>query len=94
MTQQQEIRVLDEDFPEEVAFWEANQEELNRQYPAKYLVIRGSEVCSFLDTLEEVVAAEDTEFVLNPALIRMTDGVLGPDMPFIPFNYIPEDPIA
>ena len=36
-----EIKVLDEDFPVEVAFWEAHKEELNRLYPSKFLIIRG-----------------------------------------------------
>ena len=66
-------KVRDEDFPVEVAFWETNKEELSKQYPGKYLIIRGEEVQEVLDTIEEVRLADQQELMDNPALVRHVD---------------------
>ena len=75
MDKTKKVRILDEDFPIEVAFWEANKEELTRRYPGKYLIIRGEEIQGVLDTLHDVIIAEDQELADNPALVRyVSDG--------------------
>ena len=48
-------------------------------------------MCGTLDTLEEVIEAEGKEFQSNPCLIRITDGILVPDTPYVPYNYISGD---
>ena len=73
MDKAKKIRVRDEDFPVEVAFWEANKEALTQQYPGKYLIIRGEEVREVLDTIEEVRLADQQELMDNPALVRHVD---------------------
>lgn len=75
MDKTRKVRVLDEDFPIEVAFWEANKEELRKQYLGKYLIIRGEEIQGVLDTIEEVRLADQKELMDNPALVRyVSDG--------------------
>jgi hypothetical protein len=65
-----EMPLFDEDFPTEVAFWEANKEELTRQYPGKYLIIRGEEVCGVLNDSAELLIAEQEELIQTPGLVR------------------------
>ena len=65
-----EMPTFDEEFPVEVAFWEANKETLTRSYPGKYLIIRGEEVCRVLNSSDEFLEAEQGELVDNPALVR------------------------
>ena len=65
-----EIPMFDEDFPTEVAFWEANKEELTSQHLGKYLIIRGEEVCRVLNDSAELLIAEQEELVKNPGLVR------------------------
>ena len=64
------IPILDEDVPIEVAFWEANKEDLSRRYPGKYLVIRGEEVSAVLNNSVELRIAEEQDLADNPALVR------------------------
>ena len=64
------IPMFDEDFPTEVAYWEANKEELTRQYPGKYLIIRGEAVCVVLNDSAELLTAEHEELEKNPGLVR------------------------
>ena len=87
MDKTKKVRVLDEDFPIEVAFWEANKEDLTRRYPGKYLIIRGEEVQGVLDTIEEVRLADQKELMDNPALVRLTDNS-EPVTVFSPFSYV------
>ena len=68
-------KIRDEDFPTEVAFWEANKEELRKQYLGKYLIIRGEEIQGVLDSLNDLAIAEQQELADNPALVRyVSDG--------------------
>ena len=68
-------KIHDEDFPTEVAFWEANKEELRKQYLGKYLIIRGEEIQGVLDSLNDLAIAEKQELADNPALVRyVSDG--------------------
>ncbi len=68
-------KIRDEDFPTEVAFWEANKEELRKQYLGKYLIIRGEEIQGVLDTIGDLMIAEEQELAENPALVRyVNDG--------------------
>ena len=94
MEQRNNLRVLDEDFPVEVAFWEANRAELTRQYPGQYLIIRGSAVCGTLNTLQELFIAEEKDFPDNPCLVRLTDGPEGPRVATVPFVWVTDDASA
>ncbi len=77
-------KVRDEDFPTEVAFWEANKEELRKQYLGKYLIIRGEEIQGVLTTLDDLATAEEQELADNPALVRyVSDG----KTEFSPFSW-------
>ena len=64
------IPVLDEDFPTEVAFWEAHKEDLSKGMAGKYLLIRGEKVDKVLHSANELRAAEEHELVDKPALVR------------------------
>ena len=61
-----EIRVLDEDFPVEVAFWDANSEMLAQQYPDKYLIVCGEEVAKVFDTVDELMDEAKEYLVPHP----------------------------
>ena len=77
-------KVRDEDFPVEVAFWEANKEELRKQYLGKLLIIRGEEIQGVLDTIADLMIAEEQELADNPALVRyVSDG----KTEFSPFSW-------
>ena len=84
MAETNKTRILDEDFPVEVAFWEANKEELRKQYLGKYLIIRGEEVQQVLDTIEEVRLADQQELMDNPALVRYVNNG---ETEFSPFSW-------
>ena len=57
------------------AFWQANKDELVRKYPAKRLIIRGSNVTAAVATIYEQAEKEADEPDPN-YIVRMTDGVL------------------
>ena len=77
------VPVLDEDFPEEVAFWEANKEELSKGNQGRYLVIRGTKVCKILHSSDELRLAEEEDLAKNPALVRY---IFEPDPVLSPFS--------
>ena len=83
MAELYESTMLDKDSPTEVAFWEAHREELSRQYPGKYLIIRGEEVCRVLNDSAEFRVAEQGELAERPALVRF---VFDQEPAFSPFS--------
>ncbi len=77
-------KVRDEDFPTEVAFWEANKAELRKQYLGKHLIIRGEEIQGVLNTLDDLATTEEQELADSPALVRyVSDG----KTEFSPFSW-------
>ena len=66
------IRVLDEDSPMEVAFWEANSEMLAEQYPDKYLIVCGEEVAKVFDTVDELMNEAKEYLAANPGILCFT----------------------
>ena len=77
------VRVLDEEFPIELAYWQANREDLVRKHPDVYLVIRGESVDRVLENREELLAAEEEELAHNPALVKFTQ-VAEPEIVYSP----------
>ena len=64
--------VLSVRFPNELAFWHAHEEELIKQYPGKFLVIRGEAVSRVLNTLDDLIVAEQEELSDDPGLVCST----------------------
>lgn len=67
--------VLSERFPNELAFWHAHQGELINRYPGKFLIIRGEAVSRVLNTLEDLIVAEQEELNADPGLVCSTHSV-------------------
>ena len=57
-------------FFEERETWERHKDEWMRDYPGKYLVIRGAALIDVLDTPEEVLDYQDEYLLYNPAFVR------------------------
>ena len=69
------VRVIDlrnsvPEFSEEQETWKRHKDEWMRDYPGKYLVIRGDDLVAVLDTPEEVLDYQDEYLLYNPAFVR------------------------
>ena len=71
MPAMQNIRVLDQDFPDELEAWEHNKEEWSKGNMGKYLIIRGGELVDVLETAEEMRDYQEKYLLEAPALIRL-----------------------
>jgi hypothetical protein len=78
------INPLDMGFETEIAYWESHQHELTKKYPGKFLIIRGTEVCKVLDTIEELAQEFQEEYQVNPFLCRETQGPNEPPIMLVP----------
>lgn len=70
-----DLSPINAEFPVELAFWEANQEALNRDHPAKWILIRGAEIYKVLDDDDQLEEAFRTEYDAHPFLARGTVGL-------------------
>ena len=64
---------LSEQFPVEVEFFEAHEEDLKRDYPNQHIVIRGIKVIANYNTAEELWKAVEGGLLNEPALVCFTD---------------------
>ena len=54
-------------------YFSEHREALMRQYPGRFVVIKGEEVFGPFDGIEDAMKAAAMQFGLAPALIRRTD---------------------
>lgn len=56
-------------------FFDEHRDELLRQYPGKFVVIKEHRVLGSFDTIQEALGAGAREFGMSPFLVRRTDEV-------------------
>ena len=54
-------------------YFDEHREELLREYPGKFVLIKGQEVIGAFDTIQEALAAGAQQFGLSEFLVRRTD---------------------
>jgi len=54
-------------------YFEAHQEELVRQFPGRFIIVRGQEVLGPFESLQEALTVGARQFGLTPFLVRRTD---------------------
>ncbi len=54
-------------------YFDQHQEELLRQYPGKFVIIRDERVIGSFDDLKQALSAGAQQFGLSPFLVRRTD---------------------
>jgi hypothetical protein len=54
-------------------YFEGHQEELLRQFPGRFIIIRHQQVVGPFDSLQEALSAGARQFGLSPFLVRRTD---------------------
>jgi hypothetical protein len=54
-------------------YFDQNHQELLRQYPGKFIIIKEQQVRGPFDTIQDALGAAATEFGLSSVLIRRTD---------------------
>jgi len=54
-------------------YFEDHQEQLKRDYPGKFVVIRNQDVIGSFDTMQDALSAGTRQFGLSAFLVRRTD---------------------
>ncbi len=54
-------------------YFDSHQEELLRQFPGRFVVIKGEQVQGSFETIDDAFEAAARAFGLSPVLIRRTD---------------------
>jgi hypothetical protein len=57
----------------ELEYFNANQDEIGRQFPGKFVVVKGNSVVGGFQSIQEALAAGARQFGLESFLVRRTD---------------------